>query len=901
MPLPTGTRFGPYEVTGAIGAGGMGEVYRARDTKLDRDVAIKVLPESFALDADRIARFTREAKALAALNHPNIAAIYGIEEQGATRALVMELVDGPTLAELIDGRPEAESGSSRLRDSVSAGGRGGGAPRNLSLDDALPIARQIAEALEAAHEQGIVHRDLKPANVKVRPDGTVKVLDFGLAKAVNPDGSSDSASYATMTSPAMTQMGVILGTAAYMSPEQAKGRVVDKRADIWSFGAVLYEMLAGERAFRGGDVTEVLASVIKDKVDLDALPANVPARLKELIGRCLERDPRKRQRDAGDILLELAAIDKHRDEPAPGATKEPSRRPLLAMALVAAAALAIGGAAGAWLRSAPATENASPVRLSMAAPDRGPAWSPQISPDGRVVVFATHGRLYQQSLAGFEAVAIPGTDGADVPMMSPDGRQVAFFAGGELRRVSLTGGNPVRIAEIKPSPGGAWGPNQEILYSQAWSSGLWAVPVAGGGTPRRVTEPDRSKGERGHWRPQFLPDGKRVLFTIMMAGTGVNDCRIAILDVSTGSYRPLFPGTDGLYLRSGHILYFHGGVWRLVPFDLATERATGESTTVLPDAFSQLPDGGGAGMLLSISDNGALVYLPGPTAPQRELVWMDRSGGMQPAGLPAHPITRVSLSPDGRRVAMARIEAGMYEVWVADLARKTEDRLNVKGSNMDPVWDPQSEWLAFISERKGQYDSYIARPDGSGERALLEADHDEAPIAWSRTGRIFVKEWKQDGTLPTVAVDQATGKSSEVIFSGPGVGTLEISRDSRWLLYSSRVSGRPDVYVRAFSADSPALRVSTEPAITPYWSPNGREVFFKSMEALKVASFRGDGPRPEVGVPQTLFNLGSSELCGVGPDGRFLVARLAGPDRPPGVRVVLNWFSEFGAAAPGKY
>jgi serine/threonine protein kinase/Tol biopolymer transport system component len=878
-----GTSIGPYQILAELGRGGMGEVYRARDQKLDRDVAIKVLPESFALDADRIARFTREAKALGALNHPNIAAIYGIEEQGHTRALVMELVDGEDLAQVVARGP-------------------------IALADALPIAGQIAQALEAAHEQGIVHRDLKPANVKVRPDGTVKVLDFGLAKAVSPTAPHESAvaNSPTLTAAAFaggygpgTQLGVILGTAAYMSPEQAKGRVVDKRADIWAFGAVLYEMLAGERAFKGGDVTEVLAAVIKDKVDLDALPARVPVRLRELIGRCLERDPRKRQRDAGDILLELAAIEKQRDEPTPGAPKKSRSRMFVTIALVAAAALAIGGAAGWALRTTPATGSASPVRLSMAAPNRGPGMWPQISPDGRVVVFSTFGRLYQQSVASFDAVAIPGTDGAEVPMMAPDGRQVAFFAGGELRRVSLTGGDPVRIAEIKASPGGAWGPNQEILYSQAWTSGLWAVPV-GGGTPRRVTEPNRSKGERGHWRPQFLPDGKRVLFTIMMAGTGVNDSRIAILDVSSGSYRPLFPGTDGLYLRSGHVLYFHGGVWRVVPFDLTTERATAEAEAVLPDAFGQLPDGGGPGMLLSISDNGTLAYMPGPTAPLRELVWMDRTGGTQPVGLPAHAITRVALSPDGRRVAMSRIDAGMYQVWVADLGRKTEDRLNVKGSNFDAVWDPEGAWLAFISERKGQYDAYIARPDGSGERVLMEQDHDEAPIAWSRSGRILVKEWRQDGTFPTVAVDQATGKSSETIFRGPSPGTVEVSRDNRWLLYSSRVSGRPEVYVRAFAADSAALRISTEAAITPYWSPDGREVFFKSMEALKVASFRGDGTRPETGIPQTLFNLGSSELCGIGPDGRFLVARLAGPDRPPGVRVVLNWFSEFGASAPGK-
>ena len=318
--------------------------------------------------------------------------------------------------------------------------------------------------------------------------------------------------------------------------------------------------------------------------------------------------------------------------------------------------------------------------------------------------------------------------------MSPDGRAIAFFAGGELRRVSR-GGDPVRIAEIeKSSPGGAWGPNQEILYSQAWSSGLWAVPPSGAGTARRITEPfDRSMGERGHWRPQFLPDGRRVLFTIMMASTGVNDNRIAILDLASGSYRPLFPGTDGQYSRSGHVLYFHGGAWRLVPFNLTAERTTGEPVTVLPDAYRPaLPDGGSVGTLLSVSTASSALR-PGPAVPQSELVWMDRSGAIQPVSSTPHAITRVALSPDGRRVAMARMEAGTYQVWVADLARKTEDRLNVKGSNMNPLWDPQGEWLAFISGTQGPvHDSYVARPDGSGERVLLDQDHDEGPVGWSR-------------------------------------------------------------------------------------------------------------------------------------------------------------------------
>jgi Tol biopolymer transport system component len=875
MALSAGTRLGPYEILAAIGAGGMGEVYRARDTKLDRDVAIKVLPGSFALDGDRVARFAREAKALASLNHPHIAAIYGIEEQGPSRALVMELVEGEDLAQIVSRGP-------------------------IPVTDALPLARQIADALEAAHGQGIIHRDLKPANIKVKSDGTVKVLDFGLAKAISPAESNESAvaNSPTLTARA-TQMGVILGTAAYMAPEQAKGRAVDKRADIWAFGALLYEMLAGVRAFKGDDVTEVLAAVIKDTVDVGALPSTIPVRLKELIARCLERDPRKRQRDAGDILLELGAIEMRLSETAPAESGR--RKTFVVTALVATGALATGAALGVLSRQPAATADAAPVRLSVVAPGGELAMWPQMSPDGRVVVFFSGGRLYQRSLAGFEAVAIPGTDGAGVPMMSPDGRAIAFVSGGELKRVSLAGGDPVTLADIRTMPGGAWGPNQEILYSQAWASGLWAVSAVGGGTTRRVTEPDRSKGERGHWRPQFLPDGKRAIFTIMMASTGVNDARVAILDVSTGAYRPLFPGTDGQYLRSGHILFFHGGAWRLVPFDVAAERTTGEPVTVLQDAYGVLPDGGSIGTLLSVSDTGAVAYLPGPTIPRRELVWMDRSGSVEPVGLPAATIFDGALSPDDRRVAIARLEAGTYQLWVADLSRNTEDRVNVKGSNFAPLWDPTGEWLAFISERKGQYDAFIARPDGSGERALLEQDHDEQPRAWSRDGRILVKEWKPDGNLTAVVVDATSGKTGEIIFRSAAPSDVQLSSDDRWLLYASSMTGRSEIYVRAFTAASAAVRVSTRGGFNPIWSPNAQEVFFRSGSTLMSASVRGSGGRPEIGEPQRVFDLPpSSLLFGVSKDGkRFLVGRLAGPDRPPGVRVVLNWFTEF-AAAPGK-
>jgi eukaryotic-like serine/threonine-protein kinase len=384
----------------------------------------------------------------------------------------------------------------------------------------------------------------------------------------------------------------------------------------------------------------------------------------------------------------------------------------------------------------------------------------------------------------------------------------------------------------------------------------------------------------------------------VMAGAGVNDSRVAALDVATGQYTALFPGSDGQYLRSGHILYFFGGVWQRVPFDAAAVRTTGDPVTVLPDAFGLRPDGGESGNLLSVSNNGVLAYLPGPTIPRLELAWVDQAGAIDPLGLPPHAIYSASLSRDGRRIAMTRLEGGSFEVWVADVARKTEDRMDLRGGNQAPHWDPNGEFLAFISERKGQYDTYIARPDGSGERALLEADHDEAPVAWSHDGRrIIAREWRTDGTEPLVSVDAAGGGTPEVVMPSTSQQlNVELSPDDRWLAYVSDTSGRREVYVRGLARDATALRVSSDGGDHPYWSPGGRELFFVRGDTLMAAAFRGDGSVPQVGPPRALVTLApSAELFGVGSDGRFLVGRPVEPPAAPGVRVVLNWFSGVGA------
>src|SRR5688572_5463150 len=758
----------------------MGEVYRARDTKLSREVAIKVLPEAFAADPDRLTRFTREAQTLASINHPNIAAIYGIEESAVqasgarVQALVMELVEGEDLSAHI--------------------ARGA-----MPLADALPIARQIAEALEAAHELNIVHRDLKPANIKVRADGTVKVLDFGLAKAVDPAGSSGSiaANSPTLTAHA-TQMGMIIGTAAYMSPEQAKGKPVDRRADIWAFGAVLFEMLTGQQAFAGDSVTEILGAVVLKDPDWSKLPAATPARLRELLQRCLQRDPRTRQRGMGDVTLELVSIASGSSGITPAVA--PAAAPPRSSAVIVAGALviaALGIVIGWWLpRASPGPPLATRFIASGAADRRADA--PVVSPDGRILVFVSGGRLYKRDFGGFESTPIPGTEGANTPMISPDGRAIAYFANGSIRRVSLAGGDATTITEARSSmPGAVWGPDDTILFSRGWATGLSAVPAAGGEV-RQLTEPDRAKGERGHWRPHPLPDGQRVIFTIVSAGTGVNDSRIGVLNLKTGQHRALFPGSDGVYLESGHILYFRAGTWHVVPFDAAAEKVTGDPITVLNDAGAIPPDGGDSWNTVSVAGNGTLAYQPGPVFPKRELVWMDRTGKTETLGLPPHALYGASLSPDGRQVAASRVEGGMFELWMNDVERKTEDRLDIKGNNFGVSWSPRGDAIVFISIRKGEYDIYKARPDGSNVEPVLTRDFDEAPMQWLKDGRRFiVKEWLPDGSTPVKLLEPGASNSQEILLYERGGGPFRLSPDERWLVYASPASGTSQVYVKS--------------------------------------------------------------------------------------------------------
>jgi Tol biopolymer transport system component len=712
LALPPGTRLGVYEVTSALGEGGMGQVFRARDTKLDRDVAIKILPDAFAHDADRLARFTREAKTLASLNHPNIAAIYGLEESGGLTALVMELVEGDDLSRKIDGLRAKGSG--------------------LPLDEALPIAKQIADALEAAHEQGIIHRDLKPANIMIRADGTVKVLDFGLAKALQPgDGSprrgyGDPSPISPTLSPTLsmhaTEAGMILGTAAYMSPEQARGKAVDKRADIWAFGAVLYEMLTGARAFAGDDISITLASVLKDDVRWEALPFDTPPRLRRLLERCLDRDVKQRLRDIGEARVEIAKAESGAPDAVPSAAAAIAPRPafreriawsVAGIAVLALLALAYGR------QTEDTVTNARPVRLpfvppaSVAAADLGYT---VVSPDGQKLLFAgrsaSDGRrmLWVRPLDSLEAAPLPDTDDAIEPFWSPDSRSVGFGAQGKLKRVDLAGGRAQTLTDAARLVGGAWSPSGVIVFSPDFRLPLFRVAASGG--ERVPATPPNVGGAR---YPAFLPDGRHFLY-YADGGDGAPSTFVGSVD--SMDVRRLLPGSaPTTYARPGWLLYSRNGMLVAHAFDAKRLELTGEP---LPVGAGPATSNVAVGGRFSVSDNGVLVTQDAPMY-DYQLTWFDRAGkqvGTLGAVFKVAAPQLPRLSPDGKRVVLQRFDAQRrQELWIGDVTRGTFDRFTTFYAQL-AMWSPDSRSVICAATRNGVGGIYRI-PTGSGADQLL--------------------------------------------------------------------------------------------------------------------------------------------------------------------------------------
>jgi serine/threonine-protein kinase len=899
MAFPPGTLVGCYEVVSMIGAGGMGEVYRARDTRLNRDVALKVLPELFTADPDRYARFTREAQTLAALNHPNIAHVHGLEEsQAGVRALIMELVEGEDLSAVIARGP-------------------------IPLADALAIARQIADALEAAHEHGIVHRDLKPANIKLRADGTVKVLDFGLAKAMDPVGQS---SLDAMNSPTLTvrgtQMGIIVGTAAYMAPEQARGKAVDRRADIWAFGVVLFEMLTGAQAFKGDDTSEVLATVLKSEPDWRALPPDLPGSIKRLLRRCLEKDPRKRLSAIGDARLELDESD-----PAPGAIVDAlgvSRRRSIgvnaALGLVVVAVLATVGVGRLWWRSGAGAGAAviGTPHLSFMVPDghevgdagRAPL---AVSPDGQRIVFVDDSlgqtQLYLRALADPRPKALAGTEGAHSPFFSPDGEWIAFFAQEKIKKVAVGGTSVQVVAEGAPEPrGGAWARDGQIYFAPTNISGIWKVPAAGG-TAVELTKLDRTHGEISHRWPSVLPDGQTLLFSIW-TGPGPDERQIVAQTLATGDRRVLVRGGDNArYVSAGYLIYARLDDLFAVSWHPSDDRVAGAAPVALAE-HPRLENEGAAAY--DISATGTLVCVTGGAARYAQrLVWIDRTGKTDSVPLPHRDYESAWISPDGRQ-ALVQIREGTMGLWIYDFARQTLTPIaTTGGSSQSGGWTPDGKAIIYRGTRNGERNLYWRAADGTGdEQRLTKGEGSPSTNSVSPDGRSLVYHEiggkSGAGAILVLPLDGARPATPRVLVTG-GAANGQVSPDGRWLAYQQIESGGHEVYVQPFPGPGPRTRISTAGGHDVLWSRDGKELFYLTGDRLLAVDVSAS-PVFSVGAPRLVIHgryrpaPNGMTPFSISPDGRrFLRVQQAEPERPlDRIDVVLNWLAEVKAAAPLK-
>ena len=871
--LQPGDTLGPYEVLEFVDAGGMGEVYRARDSKLHRDVALKVLPRTFAPDPDRLARFRREAQVLASLNHSNIAAIYGLEESRDILALALELVEGLTLAERI-------------------------ATSTIASDEALAIAGQVASGLESAHARGIVHRDLKPANIKLRPDGTVKILDFGLAKALDPQHDHLESPRAPVESPARTREGVIVGTAAYISPEQVGGKTADKRSDIWAFGCVLYETLTGQRAFAGRTVQDTLAAVLAHEPDWGALPPAVPAAIVTLLQRCLKKDPRGRLHDIADARIEIEDAVARTPVAAPGTR---SRLPLLLLAGVAAMALAFV----VWDSRPSVSPVPQPVsmvkRLEIRLPNAGPlvqAWSMPlgtgqpslaISPDGSRLVYVLENegvtRLYLRGLDQLNATPVPNTEGAFGPFFSPNGRWIGFFSDNKLKKVAVSGGNPIELCDAPNPSGGVWLRDGTILFAPDEGRRPARVLETGG-----LPQPLIVKNSGGSFRqPDILPGEKAAIVSNALLGS------VGVLLLETGEFRPLVERAGGgRYAPSGHLVFARSGALLAAPFDVEKLALTGPETVIL-DGVRMDPAGPVVPQAV-FSHDGTLVYAPGsapPSATTVRPVWVDRNGKVGPSGMRPRAYQRFILSPDGRRLAVA-IVGRPPELWVQDLERDVFTRL---ASGM-PIgwWDDKR--IVFDGGRGSSGPRIFSVPsDGSAEPEPLTG---ERFVATSLSpDRQFLAGFRQDAVtgqdLYVLALKLGQPPQPFLRTKFTEVGP-EFSPDGRWIAYVSDESGQYEVYMRPYPGPGGKWQISTDGGEHPVWSRDGRELFYRNGRKWMSVAMNLEG-ETKVGQPRLLFE-GPYVMIGgrsfnVSSDGqRFLVLEPVEQEPVTYLNVVLNWFEE---------
>jgi serine/threonine-protein kinase len=863
-----GSTLSHYQVFELLGAGGMGEVYRASDTKLGRDVALKVLRRDLAADPERLSQLGREARLLASLNHPNIATLFGFESAGDVHFLVMELVPGETLAQRI--------GRARL-----------------SLEDALPAFGQIADALEAAHERGILHRDLKPANVKITPQGRIKVLDFGLARVFRGEGSAPPSESPTLT---REPAGRVAGTAAYMSPEQARGLDVDQRSDIWSFGCVLYEALVGRPAFAGPSVSDILAAVLTREPDWSAMPEASRARLEPLLRRCLNRDRSRRLHHAADVRLEMEEAGQ-----APAAsTKGPAGR--RGLALIASLVLAAAAALGAWhLKPAAPAKLIPMARLALSLGSSAPlagldfpalALSPAGSHLAYVASVDGRERLVLRALGEPLGMPIPGTEGARSPFFSPDGQWVGFFAGGKLKKVAVRGGEPVSLCNAPNAHGATW-VGRRIVFAPIVYAGLSEVSEDGG-TPRAVTVLDSEKGERAHRWPELLPGGRAVVFTIW-TGARWEDSQVVAQSLQTGERRVLVQGgTSARYAQSGHLIYARAGTLMAVPFDHQRLEVTGPA---VPVAEGVLQANTGA-VQFALSGLTWLLYMPGGVqGNESSLVRVDRLGRAVPLSAARRAYFSPRVSPDGGRVVV-EIAGASTDLYVLDLQDDRLTRLTFEASNTFPVWTPDGKRVGFQSNRAGPLNLFWKPADGSGsEERLTTGEHADNPSSWSPDGRLLAyhKVHPKTGRDLWVVPTDGDREPGIVLASQANEGTPAFSPTGSWLAYTSDESGRSEIYVRPFPGPGGKWQVSTEGGTEPVWARSGRELFFWSGDRMMAAPIAGDREF-SAGKPVPLFE-GRYERpfarpnYDVTPDGRYFVM-IKGTGLEPRasqLNVLLGW------------
>ena len=889
MSLAPGTRLGHFEILSTLGAGGMGQVYRARDPKLDRDVALKILPDSFANDPDRLARFEREAKTLAALNHPNIASVYGFEETagpGSTRvcALVMELVPGEDLSVHIARGPIAPA-------------------------DAVPMARQIAEALETAHEQNIIHRDLKPANIKVRDDGTVKVLDFGLAKALAPEGSGAAAE--AMNSPTLTnratQMGVILGTAAYMSPEQAKGKPVDRRADIWAFGVVLYEMLTGRRAFDGEDVSTTLAAVLMKDPEWASLPPGTPKYLDTLIRRCLERDPRKRLRDIGEariLLSDPQALSGAPASSAPAAiAPAPSSRLPWLVAAGAIAATVVFAVLWAGTRTAgpSATDR---VVASIAIPANSSLGGDfALSPDGRRLVMVLYddttgdGKLALRSLDDGAVKPLAHTEEGEMPFWSPDGTHLAFFADGKLKIIDMQGG-PAQVVCDAPTPrGGAWGEGDTIVFAGSFRTPLEKVAAKPGSKASQLSKLDESRKEKSHRFPVFLPGGKYVVFVAQTGEGGVKDdsSTIEAIELATGARTSIVRANSSPLFAPGYLFFWRDGALRAQAFDAATLKVSGDVMAVAEGVAFDSNERAAA----SVSASGALAYQAAWGTGLSDLLVVDRTGRtIKTIAAAARIEGGIAVSHDGTRLAAAVTVPGArdIDIWIYDLARGTSSPLTFdEGGEFVPIWSADDKQLVYDNDRKNDGIVYRRFTDGRADADLVAANASGfSPLGWSHDLQWLVLYTQTDATGGDLVQYDIKTKQTTPLVATPFIeDNAALSSDDRWLAYTSTETGRPEIYVRSLTGDPNRRRISGGAGTNPAWRRDGRELYFVTARgqlmavAMDPASAAGQAQPKELFRADFNFGLGAS--FSPLPNGQQFVINVAKDRATPMLTLVTNW------------